>query len=252
MKSDMKCYKIDDKSLMDVKIMTKKIISLLLIFIFMLISLLLANWQINKHQTQSKLTNQILTKNAKPANDFAMLNKDYKKHVYEEVILSGRLDFSNIQYIRNIIKYGIKGKNILIPLRMTNGINVLINTGWAPEELIEETTKSLQATNNNNIKGRIFIPYNSDAKKLSNGDWLGVSIPNINNQLNYKLVEWMIIEGAEIKTTGSYERYMTMPKFFPDHENIIIKNDVFHLGYAFTWSCFFIMGLFGMIHIYRN
>ena len=232
--------------------MTKKIVSLLLIFLFMLLSLFLAKWQIDKHQSQSELTEQIIAKNEKPANDFAILNKDYKKYVYEEIILSGSLDFSNIQYIRNIIKYGIKGKNILIPLKMENGINVLVNKGWAPEELIEETTSLIQSTNNTTIRGRVFIPYDIQAKKLSNGDWLGVSIPSINNQLNYKLAEWMIIEGAEIKTTGSYERYTTMPKLFPDHENIIIKNDVFHLGYAFTWSCFFIMGLFGMIHIYRH
>ncbi len=232
--------------------MNKKIISLLLIFLFMLLSLFLANWQINKHRSQSELTAQIIAKNERPVNEFLMVSKNFKKYVYEEVRVYGSLDFSNIQYERNVIKYGVRGKNILIPLKMENGTNILINKGWVPEELINETIDSLKASNSKKIQGRIYIPYNNQVKRLSNGDWLGISIAKINMNLNYELVEWMIIEEAEIKNTGSYERYMTMPKSFPDHADIIIKNGVLHLGYAFTWFCFFIMSLFGAIYIYRN
>ena len=39
--------------------MIKKIVILALIFTFMIMSLLLANWQINKHSSQSNLTKEI-------------------------------------------------------------------------------------------------------------------------------------------------------------------------------------------------
>ena len=232
--------------------MIKKIVILALIFTFMIMSLLLANWQINKHSSQSNLTKEILAKNEKPLNNAALVTTDYEQYIYEEVILNGKLDYSNMQFVRNIIKYGVKGKNILIPLKMENNINVLVNTGWVPEELLDETTNMLKTKNSNKIKGRIFIPHNHQVKRLSNGDWLGVSIASIDAQLDYELAQWMLIEGAELKNTGSYERYQIMPKSFPDNEDIIIKNDVFHLGYAFTWFSFFVMGLFGMIYVYRH
>ena len=201
--------------------MIKKIVILALIFTFMIMSLLLANWQINKHSSQSNLTKEILAKNEKPLNNAAIVTTDYEQYIYEEVILNGKLDYSNMQFVRNIIKYGVKGKNILIPLKMENNINVLVNTGWVPEELLDETTNILKTKNSNKIKGRIFIPHNHQVKRLSNGDWLGVSIASIDEQLDYELAQWMIIEGAELKNTGSYERYQIMPKSFPA---LIIKS----------------------------
>ena len=129
--------------------MIKKIVILALIFTFMIMSLLLTNWQINKHSSQSNLTKEILAKNEKPLNNAAIVTTDYEQYIYEEVILNGKLDYSNMQFVRNIIKYGVKGKNILIPLKMENNINVLVNTGWVPEELLDETTNMLKTKNSN-------------------------------------------------------------------------------------------------------
>ena len=70
--------------------MIKKIVILALIFTFMIMSLLLANWQINKHSSQSNLTKEILAKNEKPLNNAALVTTDYEQYIYEEVILNGK------------------------------------------------------------------------------------------------------------------------------------------------------------------
>ena len=79
--------------------MIKKIVILALIFTFMIMSLLLANWQINKHSSQSNLTKEILAKNEKPLNNAALVTTDYEQYIYEEVILNGKLDLGTWQGI---------------------------------------------------------------------------------------------------------------------------------------------------------
>jgi cytochrome oxidase assembly protein ShyY1 len=229
----------------------KKKITLFVIFMLLILFLYLSMWQLNKHFEQQIINENFLAINSMPPiENYQTIN--FENNIYRKVQLTGKWDHSNIQFIRNIIRYDTAGKDILVPLIVNNKLKVLVNRGWVPNEIVEKITANLKKSNSASIVGRIYMPPVSKVKLLKNGDWLGVSIEEIEKKIDYPLSSWMIIESAQLLSENTYNRYNIFPKEFPDFQNIIFKNNALYLGYAITWFSFSILSIFGIIHVLRN
>jgi len=230
----------------------KKIYTTLLLILAFLFFIILGTWQIDKYSNQKTNKDLLISINNKPQVKIKDVERNLYQHLYREITLQGYWDYENIQFSTNIVRYGVLGKDILVPFNVVNDMNILVNRGWAPVQLIPNAVLNLKMKKTNTVIGRIYIPPKKHVRALNNNEWLGFSIESISQSVGYNMSNWMIIENAKIKIGDEYTRYSILPKEFPVNQNILVNNDIFHLGYAFTWYSFSILTIFGMIHVYKN
>jgi cytochrome oxidase assembly protein ShyY1 len=234
-----------------IKLRKKIFTTILLIFAF-IIFISLGTWQIDKYSDQKANKGRLVDINSKPLVVMNDVEINLRQNLYREIRLQGNWDYENIQFNTNIVRYGVLGKDILIPFNTTNDINILVNRGWAPNQLIPNTVVSLKTQNTVTVTGRIYVPPKKQIRALNNNEWLNFSIESISKSVGYNMADWMIIENAKIKIGDEYKRFSILPKEFPINQNILVNNVIFHLGYAFTWYSFSILTIFGIIYVYRN
>ncbi|MDG1990486.1 MAG: SURF1 family protein [Dehalococcoidia bacterium] len=230
----------------------KKIYTTILLILAFLFFIILGTWQIDKYSNQKTNKDLLISINNKPQVKIKDVERNLYQHLYREITLQGYWDYENIQFSTNIVRYGVLGKDILVPFNVVNDMNILVNRGWAPVQLIPNAVLNLKMKKTNTVEGRIYIPPKKQVRALNNNEWLGFSIESISQSVGYNMSNWMIIENAKIKIGDEYTRYSILPKEFPVNQNILVNNDIFHLGYAFTWYSFSILTIFGMIHVYKN
>jgi cytochrome oxidase assembly protein ShyY1 len=230
----------------------KKIYTTIVLLFAFIIFISLGTWQIDKYSDQKVNEDRLVAINNKSLVEINDVAINLKENLYRSIMLQGNWDYENIQFNTNIIRYGVLGKDILIPFNATNDINILVNRGWAPNQLVPDAVLSLKIQNITTVTGRIYVPPKKKVRSLSNNEWLNFSIESISKSIGYNMNDWMIIENAKIKIGNEYTRYSILPKEFPINQNIIVNNDIFHLGYAFTWYSFSILAIFGIMHVYKN
>ncbi len=188
-------------------------------------------WQLEKYQ------------DSKPV-EFSILNHDPINHLYKKVFLFGK--FLHDEEILLAAKYFSAerekkeiGYHVVTPFLTSEGIVVLVNRGWIPEEMKDQETRKQSLISHNmeiplvgiirksSGKAPWFMPQNMPERNI----WFWLDIPVIIDFLeakeDIKNLRPVLIQQTNVTSYEGFEYPI------PVSEEIKLKND--HMYYAITW-----------------
>lgn len=178
-------------------------------------------WQWERHQWKVGLIANLRSRLEIPVTPLTELSRpadqNWEDVTYRRVSVSGTYDFSHEMLLRNR-KYGTAmGVHVITPLTIEGtNLNVLVDRGFLPQSLADETTrKKFQTPATASFIGlvkesmpRKFLapadPLAGDGKPWVER-WLRVDIPNMQRQLPYPVLP-VFLEIVETEDTKAVEQ----------------------------------------------
>ena len=159
--------------------------------------------------------------------------------------VSGSFDYDREIVLQNRSRRGQAGVHVLTPLRITGSDTaVLVDRGWLPDEASSPTARrAYRGPAVTQVRGLVQrppqraappAPPRQDGKRLD--AWFMIDIPNMQQQMPYQLLPFYLKQSPE---QGAPE--------LPWRSETIMLDEGPHLGYAFQWFTFAIVGVAGYI-----
>lgn len=206
-------------------------LSLLAILVLALL-LRLGLWQLDRAQEKQNLLDAQSARIQLEPTDIMLLGKYDENSRYLPVSLTGILDNQHQILIDNQVKQGVAGYFVLAPVKLANGLSVLLNRGWVPlgnnrQELPDVSTQLKSIS----VIGRVDN-FPSVGIKLKGADYLTEGWPAVTQvvdtekvaqRLGYAVLPFQVLLSAE--EPNGYDRQWQPMKMGPEK----------HHGYAFQW-----------------
>ena len=178
------------------------------------------------------------------------LPADLQELEYRRVQVSGEYDYDNQLGLKNQLRNGAPGINLVTPLVLDDGRAVLIARGWIPDnEADPEQWPTFDEPSTEPIVGLI-----QESQMMPNGgvvpvpdqpeqQWFYVNIDAIQPQMPYELLPVFILQLPDEDRT--YD-------MLPSREEPLRLHEGDHLSYAVQWFSFALMLGIGYIFFVRH
>jgi len=189
-------------------------------------------WQIDRADYKANLQSLIESKQGSTAIALNAIAKEEKDWLYQPVFVSGQFDNQHQLMLDNQVNEMVAGYSVFTPLKLSDDLGILVNRGWLPlgASRAELPDVSVNAVIQR-IEGLTAKPPSKGLVLSSNANnyakWPSVlqyiDVPEIEKQLNYKLMPMVIIMNQVEQT-----QLKTLPI------KINMRSEK-HTGYAFQW-----------------
>lgn len=222
----------------------KKIAFNLFALLSIIFFVFLGLWQVDRLRWKESLLWQLEKyKDEKPV-EFNILNHDPHNHLFKKIYVYGK--FLHKHEILLAAKFFSEardknklGYHVLTPFVTTEGVIIMVNRGWIPDDMKDQKTREESLVSHNmeipvvglvrksSGKAPWFMPQNDPEK----GIWFWIDLPTMLQTLkentDLKHLKPVLIQQTNVTTYDGFEYPI------PVSEKIKIRND--HMHYAITW-----------------
>lgn len=197
-----------------------------------LVGLALGVWQVQRlgwktdliAERQARVTAPALA--TLPADEAAAVAAEFRR-----VAVTGRFDFAREAHLAATTDRGNVGFQIIVPLRLADGREILVNRGWVPTAKRDPATRAAgQMAREVTVEGLIrtggrggwfAAPANDPQRNL----WIWIDLPAIAAKLGIQPAPVFVVDAGPASNPGG------LP--IGGQTRVNLPND--HLHYALTW-----------------
>ncbi|HIG79501.1 MAG TPA: SURF1 family protein [Cycloclasticus sp.] len=206
-------------------------LSMLAILVLCLL-LSLGNWQLDRAQEKKDLLDlQHIRMNLDPV-ELPTIEMENGNVRYLPVKLTGWMDTKQQILIDNQVRNGQAGYFVLTPVKLENGLAILLNRGWVPPGNSRTDLPNIELQSQNIAVAGKLDHFPSVGIKLEGADRLSVNWPavtqvvnleNVEKRLGYSVLPYQVLLDS-VEPNG-YDREWVPMHMGPEK----------HHGYAFQW-----------------
>lgn len=201
-------------------------------------------WQVERLRWKESLLWQVEKYEDSDPVEFSIIKHDPVNHLFKKVYIFGK--FLHEHEILLSAKYFDSsrdkkqlGYHVVTPFLTTEGVVILINRGWIPEDMKDQKTREDSLISHNmeipvvglvrksSGKAPWFMPQNDPEKNI----WFWLDIPEMLKMLekttDIQHLKPVLIQQTNVTAYGGFEYPI------PISDKIELRND--HLHYAITW-----------------
>ncbi len=216
----------------------------LIVILGIALAIRLGFWQLDRNAQRQAAIQQVQAMQALPVLDLnhRPLPSGLAGMEYRRVTVTGSYDFTHQVALRNQVRPRMSGTDpgvaLLTPLRMADGVAVLVERGWIPLEYSapaswrqfdEPGTVTVQGSLRRSMArgemGRSLLDPTLTPGQAGLDYWNFVNLPRLQEQLPYTLLEVYIQQAPGADLEALPYRLMQQPDLDPGS----------HLGFAAQW-----------------
>ena len=160
----------------------------------------LGSWQLARYQYKQDLTDERAASIAETpisAIDASALAEDELE--YRRLALEGEWDYERLQVIANVLRFGARGEEVVVPLVPAGGgPAVLVNRGWYPVDERDQVLSGL-ASGDANLEGLVLTGGGPRASQTAEGAWTRFDVASMGAVLPYPVEPWRVIAGELVE-----------------------------------------------------
>lgn len=212
-----------------------RVVPSIMALVMFLILLGLGQWQLNRLEWKLGLISDIETRQTSESVQVHRLPHDdhlsWDSLNYRRAIVSGQLQILKSFKVTPRVHNGNVGFHVLTPMRLGNGLILLVNRGWAPDN-----HKMINAHRQNEavaIQGTLFIPSQEKGYFMPENNpktkaWHWYDLPAMAKALGYTDIAPAVLFVDESFALRGEEDY-------PIGGQLSLEQRNWHLWYAITW-----------------
>lgn len=194
----------------------------------------LGTWQVQRHGWKEGLVEERTARTAAPplaAADAQRRAEHPGDLAWYRVRLTGAWDTEHIMVLANRVRYGIRGQEAVVPLRLDDGTAVLVHRGWFPESERDTVLAALRAERRGDVTGLVIEAGEVTGRRTEAGTWTRLAPASMGADIGVSVAPWYVIEGVEVADASRAPSDGVLPvRTFTG-----FTNTTPHLQYAATW-----------------
>ncbi|MCL4860151.1 MAG: SURF1 family protein [Caldilineaceae bacterium] len=204
-----------------------------------------AFWQMDRREQKRMLNQQIVERWDAPLFDLneESLPADLALLEYRRVRATGVFDYEHEIVLKNDVRDGASGVNLITPLVLPDGRAILVARGWVP---VDQATPE-QATRFAEPPNAPVVGVLKESQTLAGApeptrpqrEWFRVDLDAIQKQMPYELLPAFL---AMLPEPGRVTTDLPMRTPPP-----ALADEYMHMGYTMQWFSFAAIGVFGYI-----
>lgn len=206
-------------------------------------------WQMDRREQKRQLNQLLVERWDAPPFDLAQeaLPADLGKLEYRRVFVSGTFDYDHQIILRNDLRDGVPGVNLITPLLLPDGRAILVARGWVPvsqagpehwPDYVEPAGLQVVGL----LKESQTLPAASQPTAPQT-EWFRVDVAAIQRQMPYELLPVFL---AMLPEPGR-DAYALPARTPPP----ALADEYMHVGYTIQWFTFAAVFAFGYIQLLR-
>lgn len=190
----------------------------------------LGTWQVQRYQWKASVVDEFHAHTAaEPLDATGALLLTADEIDYRRVAARGTWDWSNAMALANRARETTRGEEIIVPLRLPEGVAILVNRGWYPDGARDLAITALQDRDGDLAAGLARDPGDVESRQIPNGSWTRFSPTSMGATLPYPIVDWVLIEGDQVTSTPRPGSALPLQGFLG------FTSTTPHVEYAITW-----------------